>query len=331
MAMRIRQLGATQVEVSALGFGCMGMSAFYGASDDTVSVATLRYAMDQGVSFFDTAELYGNGHNESLLARAVKGRRDELVIATKCGLRFSDTGAVTPPDGRPEYIVAACEASLQRLGIETIDLYYQHRIDQTVPVEDTVGALAGLVTAGKVRYIGLSEVGPETLRRAVAVHPITALQSEYSLWSRDVEDLILPVCRELGVGFVAYSPLSRGFLAGQFKSRDDFAADNDTRSQMPRFSAENFNANQTLVTALAEVGERRSATPAQLALAWLLAQGDDIVPIPGTRHRKRADENIRAAAIELTAEDLAEIEAACPAEAVAGPRLPEQFLKNAAP
>lgn len=328
--MQTRKLGAAQLEVSALGFGCMGMSAFYGTSDDKVSIATLLHAMDNGVTFFDTAELYGNGHNETLLGRAIAGRREQLVIATKCGLRLTDSG-VAPPNGRPEYITAACDASLKRLNIDTIDLYYQHRMDPNVPTEDTVGALARLVEAGKVRHIGLSEAGPQTLRRAMAVHPITALQTEYSLWSRDVETQILPTCRELGIGFVAYSPLSRGFLAGRLASRDDFGAANDTRSNMPRFSADNFATNQALVEALAAVGERRGLTPAQLALAWLLARGEDVVPIPGTRHIARVDENNHAAAIRLEPGDLAEIEAASPADAVAGPRLPEQFLRNASP
>lgn len=328
--MKTRKLGNAQLEVSALGFGCMGMSVFYGDSDDTASVATLRYAMDQGVTFFDTAELYGNGHNETLLGQAIQGRRDELVIATKCGLRLAE-GGVAPPDGRPQYIAAACDASLKRLNIDCIDLYYQHRMDPNVPVEDTVGALGDLVTAGKVRYIGLSEAGPVTLRRAMQVHPITALQSEYSLWSRDIEPEILPTCRELGIGFVAYSPLSRGFLAGQFMSSTDFAAPNDSRSAMPRFSPENFPTNQALVNALAAVGERRGMSPAQLALAWLLAQGEDVVPIPGTRQPARLDENNQAAVLTLTAADLAEIEAASPAGSVAGLRLPEQLLRNAAP
>ncbi len=304
---------------------------FYGDSDDKASIATLRHAMDQGVTFFDTAELYGNGHNETLLGQAITGRRREaLVIATKCGLRQADNG-ILPPNGRPEYISAACDGSLKRLNIDRIDLYYQHRLDPEVPVEDTVGALARLVEAGKVRYIGLSEVGPESLRRASRVHPITALQSEYSLWSRDVEPAILPTCRELGIGFVAYSPLSRGFLAGQFQSSDDFAAPNDGRSSLPRFTPEHFAANQALVAALARLGEQRGWSCSQLALGWLLAQGDDVVPIPGTRQRARVDENNQAATIELTADDLADIEAASPAAAVAGSRLPEQFLRNAAP
>lgn len=328
--METRKLGQAPLEVSALGFGCMGMSVFYGDSDDAASIATLRHAMDQGVTFFDTAELYGNGHNETLLGQAIRGRRDELVIATKCGLRLTEKG-VAPPDGRPEYIAAACDASLQRLNIEQIDLYYQHRMDPNVPVEETVGALGALVAAGKVRYIGLSEAGPETLRRAAAEHPITALQTEYSLWSRDVESEILPTCRELGIGFVAYSPLSRGFLAGQFRSSDDFAASNDTRSAMPRFTEENFAANQALVAALAAVGKRRNMTPAQLALAWLLAQGEDVVPIPGTRHQGRLEENNQSVEFALSSDDLAEIEAASPADAVAGLRLPEHLLRNAAP
>jgi aryl-alcohol dehydrogenase-like predicted oxidoreductase len=328
--MKTRKLGQAQLEVSALGFGCMGMSMFYGDSNDVASIATLQAAMDQGVTFFDTAELYGNGHNETLLGRAIRGRRHELVIATKCGLRIGEAG-ILPPNGRPEYIAAACDASLKRLNIDCIDLYYQHRMDPAVPVEDTVGALARLVTDGKVRYIGLSEAGPVTLRRAMKVHPITALQSEYSLWSRDVEPEILPVCRALGIGFVAYSPLSRGFLAGQFKSAGDFAAANDGRSAMPRFSPENFPRNQALVTALAAVGKRRGMSPAQLALAWLLAQGEDIVPIPGTRQLDRLAENNASLACLLTADDLAQIEAASPAEAVAGLRLPEQALKNASP
>jgi aryl-alcohol dehydrogenase-like predicted oxidoreductase len=316
--MQTRRLGP--FSVSALGLGCMGMSMAYGVTEDAESLATLAHALDRGVTFFDTAELYGNGHNESLLGRAIAGRRHGLQIATKFGLRIGDDGKVGAPVGRPDYIRAACEASLRRLGIDCIDLYFQHRVDPEVPIEDTVGAMADLVKAGKVRHLGLSEAGARTIRSAHAVHPIAAVQTEYSLWSRDVEEQILPACRALGIGFVAYSPLGRGFLAGKLAAAAAVQGPQDLRAGLPRFSAANFAANKALVDALAAWGARRGWTVAQVALAWVMAQGGDIVAIPGTRKAVRLDENLAAAEIALSATDLAEIAAICPRDAVAGAR-----------
>ena len=317
-----RTLGRNGLVVSALGLGCMGMSDFYGPSEEATNLAVLHHALDIGVNFLDTADMYGVGENEKLLAKVLRERRDEIVLATKFGNVRGPDGAFLGVNGRPEYVTAACDASLQRLGVDCIDLYYQHRVDRTVPIEDTVGAMARLVEAGKVRHLGLSEAAPATLRRAAAVHPIAALQTEYSLWTRDVEAEILPTCRELGIGFVPYSPLGRGFLTGAIASTDTLAAD-DWRRQNPRFQDENAAQNRALVEAVTTLSQARGCTPAQLALAWLLHQGEDIVPIPGTRRIARLDENAGAAHIALTSEELARIAAVLAEHAVAGTRYPE--------
>ena len=299
----------------------MGMSMAYGPKVDADSLATLSHAIDCGVTLFDTAELYGAGHNESLLAQAIRGRRDEIVISTKFGIRPGDDGK-NQTNSAPDYVRKACDRSLQALGTDHIDLYFQHRVDPNTPIEDTMDALTGLVEAGKVRHVGLCEVTPDIIRRAHAVHPLTALQSEYSLWSRDVEAEVLPVCLELGIGFVAYSPLSRGFLGGAIRATEDVVRDGDIRSKFPRYQAENFAVNRALVDALVEITRLKNCTVAQLALAWVMAQGNDIVPIVGTRAVSRVDENIGAANIELSKDDLAIIEQTCPPDAVAGPRVP---------
>ena len=318
--MQKRHLGRNGPEVSALGLGCMGMSEFYGASDDNESIATIHHALDRGVTLFDTADIYGPYINEELVGRALRGRRDEAVLATKFGfVRDPADPTKREVDGRPEYVREACDASLRRLGVDTIDLYYLHRADSRVPIEDTVGAMADLVRAGKVRWLGLSEVGAETLTRACAVHPIAALQSEYSLWTRDPEDGVLAACRRLGVGLVPYSPLGRGFLTGAIRSPDDFAAD-DYRRNSPRFQGENFAANLNLVDIVTAIAADKGCTPAQLALAWVLAQGDDIVPIPGTKRRKYLDENLGALDVKLTEADLATIASAFGRDEVSGPR-----------
>ncbi len=323
--MKTRTLGS--LEVSALGLGCMGMSEFYGARDDDESIATLHRAIDQGCTFLDTADMYGSGANEELLGRALKGRRHQVVLATKFGhVRTPGNSAARVINGRPEYVRSACEASLKRLGVEVIDLYYQHRVDANTPIEDTVGAMAELVQQGKVRFLGLSEAGAATIRRAHKVHPITALQTEYSLWTRDPEDEILPTARELGIGFVAYSPLGRGFLTGRFKSMDDLAPD-DNRRNHPRWQGENFANNLRLVAEVNALAKWKGCTPSQLALAWVLAQGKDIVPIPGTKQRKYLDENLAAEAIVLTRDELARIEAVFPEGAAAGTRYPEGAMK----
>jgi aryl-alcohol dehydrogenase-like predicted oxidoreductase len=310
--MQTRTLGHSGLTVSAVGLGCMGMSAFYGAHDDDESIATIHRALDLGVNFLDTSDTYGPHTNERLVGRAIVGRRDEVVLATKFGiLRDPDHPTHRGLDSSPEYVKRACEGSLQRLGVDHIDLYYQHRLDPDTPIEETVGALAELVQEGKVRYVGLSEAGVDTLRRASAVHPITALQTEYSLWSRDPEDEILPTCRELGIGFVSYSPLGRGFLTGAIKSVDDLD-DDDFRRTTPRFQGENFQRNLDLVGEIERLAAQKAVTPAQLALAWVLAQGEDIVPIPGTGHRERVEENAGAVDVELTDEDLREIADALP-------------------
>ena len=310
--MQTRVLGRSGPTVSALGLGCMGMSEFYGAGDDTESIATIHRALDLGVNFLDTSDIYGPHTNEELVGRAIAGRRDEVFLATKFGvMRDPNDPSHRAVNGRPEYVRQACEASLRRLGVEHVDLYYQHRVDPDTPIEETVGAMAELVAEGKVRHLGLSEAAPETLRRADAVHHITALQTEYSLWSREPEDEILPACRELGIGFVAYSPLGRGFLTGAIKSPDDFAED-DFRRTVPRFQGENFQRNLDLVARIEELAAEKAVTPAQLALAWVLAQGEDIVPIPGTRHRDRLEENVAAVDVELTSDDLREIAEALP-------------------
>jgi aryl-alcohol dehydrogenase-like predicted oxidoreductase len=320
-----RVLGRDGLTVSAIGLGCMGMSDFYGPSEESTNLAVLHHAIDIGVNFLDTADMYGVGSNETLLGKILSERRDEIVLATKFGNVRAANGDYLGVNGHPDYVASACDASLQRLGIDCIDLYYQHRVDRTVPIEDTVGAMARLVEAGKVKHLGLSEASAPTIRRAAAVHPIAALQSEYSLWTRDMEAEILPTCRELGIGFVAYSPLGRGFLTGTIANADTLA-DNDWRRQNPRFQGDNATSNSTLVEAVAAIAQARGCTPAQLALAWLLGQGDDIVPIPGTRRITRLDENAGAAAIVLTADEIASIDAVLASHDVAGTRYPAMSM-----
>jgi aryl-alcohol dehydrogenase-like predicted oxidoreductase len=313
-------LGSQGLKVSKMGLGCMGMSDFYGAFDDNESIGVIHFALEQGLNFLDTADMYGVGRNEELIGKAIKGKRDQVVIATKFGnMRDPQTGAFLGVNGKPEYVRASCEASLGRLEVDHIDLYYQHRVDPNVPIEETVGAMAQLVKDGLVSYLGLSEAAPATIRRAQAVHPISALQTEYSLWSREPEDEILPVCRELGIGFVPYSPLGRGFLTGQIKSVEDFAAD-DFRRHSPRFQGENFDKNLELVSKVQALAEQKKCTPGQLALAWLYSQGDDIVPIPGTKRVKYLEENIGALNVELTAQDLAQLENIAPKGVALGDR-----------
>ena len=325
--MKKRKLGTQGLAVSEQGLGCMGMSEFYGATDDAESIGTLDRALDLGIDFFDTSDAYGPYKNEELLGKAFRARRDQVIIATKFAIRRDPSNpALRSIDGRPEYVREACDGSLKRLGIDCIDLYYQHRVDPNVPIEETVGAMADLVHAGKVRYLGLSEAAPQTIRRAHAVHPISALQTEYSLWSRDPEDEILTTVRELGIGFVAYSPLGRGFLTGQIKSVDDLAAD-DYRRYSPRFQGENFSKNLDLVARVTEIARGKGVTPGQLALAWVLAQGEDIVPIPGTKRRSYLEENAAASEIELTAQDLAELNELAPKGAAAGMRYPEAMMR----
>ncbi len=320
--MKTRELGKSGLVVSALGLGCMGMSEFYGAHDDREALATIHRALELGVDFLDTADAYGPFTNEELVGRAIRGHRNEVVLATKFGNVRGADGSFVGISGRPEYVMRACEASLRRLRVDTIDLYYQHRVDPDTPIEDTVGAMERLVDQGKIRHIGLSEAGIDTLRRAHRVHPITALQTEYSLWSRDPEDGLLDICRELGIGFVAYSPLGRGFLAGRFKSFDDLPPD-DWRRGNPRFQGENFQKNLDLVARIEEMAAEKGCTPAQLALAWVLAQGEDIVPIPGTKHPKYVDENVGALDVEIAPENLERIDEIAPKGAAAGQRYSE--------
>ncbi|NNC15673.1 aldo/keto reductase [Corallococcus exiguus] len=320
--METRKLGRQGLTVSALGLGCMGMSEFYAGRDDAESEATLLHALDRGITFFDTADAYGPGRNEELVGRVLGPHRQKIILATKFGLvRDPANPQSRGVNGRPDYVKQACDASLKRLGMDVIDLYYLHRVDPKTPIEDTVGAMAELVKAGKVRFLGLSEVNSETLRRACAVHPITALQSEYSLWSRDPEDGVLQTCHELGVGFVPYSPLGRGFLTGQFKRFEDLPED-DYRRHSPRFQGENFQRNLKLVEHIDRLASQKQCTPAQLALAWVLSRGEDVVPIPGTKRRKYLDDNLGALDVKLTQEDLAAIESIAPPGVAAGERYP---------
>lgn len=320
-------LGSQGLKVSRLGLGCMGMSEFYAGRDDAESVATLHRALELGVHFLDTADMYGTGRNEELVGRAIRDRREQVILATKFGNVRGPNGEFLGVNGRPEYVRQACDASLQRLGVDHVELYYQHRVDPNTPIEDTVGAMAELVHAGKVRYLGLSEAAPETIRRAHAVHPISALQTEYSLWSRDPEDELLPTIRELGIGFVAYSPLGRGFLSGQFRKFEDLP-EGDYRRFSPRFQGENFEKNLQLVQRVEELAAEKGVTASQLALAWLLHQGDDVVPIPGTKRRTYLEENVAAAEIRLSLEDLRRINELAPLGAAAGSRYPDMSTVN---
>jgi aryl-alcohol dehydrogenase-like predicted oxidoreductase len=324
--MKKRFLGKSELAVSAIGLGCMGMSEFYGRHEDDVSIRTIHRALDLGIDFLDTADMYGIGRNETLIGRAIGDRRDRVVLATKFGNVRGEDGAFLGVNGKPDYVRAACEASLRRLGVEVIDLYYQHRVDPDTPIEETVGAMAELVREGKVRFLGLSEAAPATLRRAHKVHRIAALQTEYSLWSREPENEILPVCRELGIGFVAYSPIGRGFLTGKIRKIEDLEPD-DRRRIFPRFQGANLHRNLDLVNRIEPIAARKRCRPSQLALAWLLTRGETIIPIPGTTRISHLEENIAAAEIELTSEDLAAIDAVAPPDAATGLRYPEAHMQ----
>ncbi len=320
--------GLGTLEVGAQGLGCMGMSEFYGQGDDTESIATIHRAIELGVTLIDTADMYGFGRNEELVGRALAGKRDQVVLATKFGIvRDEADPSKRGVRGDEFYVRQQVEASLRRLNVDHIDLYYQHRVDPDVPIEETAGALSSLVEQGKIRHIGLSEAGPETIRRAHAVHPVTAVQTEWSLWSRDIENEVVPVCRELGIGLVPYSPLGRGFLTGRFKSKEDFTDGDFRQTTQPRFAEGNLERNLAIVEALRALAERKGVTAGQLALAWVLAQGDDVVPIPGTKRRKYLEENVASVGLKLTAEDIAAIEEAVPADAVAGERYPEASMR----